>query len=105
VGRYLSAIAIAVCTYLGLIICLPCLSLAEDKQDVVVLLPLSGKGASHGEYVRDGLSLFERDNPLNPFHVVLVDSESAPEKAVTGLKQQLLLRKPVAVISVLSGIS
>lgn len=75
------------------------------KTEVVVVLPLSGKGASHGEYVRDGLDMYAKDHPASRLHVTIVDSESNPQKAISGFKQLLLLQKPSAAISVLSGVS
>ena len=75
------------------------------ETEVVVVLPLSGKGASHGEYVKEGLQMYAKDHPNSPLHVTIVDSESDPKKALSGFQQQLLVKKPAAAISVLSGIS
>jgi branched-chain amino acid transport system substrate-binding protein len=78
---------------------------APTKTDVLVILPLSGKGASHGEYVREGLQMFKQDHPDSRIQASIVDSESNPQKAVSGFEQQLLLHRPGAAISVLSLVS
>lgn len=78
---------------------------AVPETEVVVVLPLSGKGASHGEYVKEGLKMYAKDHPNSPLHVTIVDSESDPKKALSGFQQQLLVKKPAAAISVLSGVS
>jgi branched-chain amino acid transport system substrate-binding protein len=73
--------------------------------DVVVIVPQSGRGASNGDYVRTGLEMFANDHPNSRLRVTIVDSESDPQKAVTGFRQQLAIRKPRAAISVLSPVS
>ena len=78
---------------------------ASTDTEIVVVLPLSGKGASHGEYVKEGIQMYAKDHPNSHLHVTLVDSESDPKKALSGFQQRLLIRKPAAVISVLSGVS
>jgi len=76
-----------------------------SKTEVVAVIPFSGKGATHGEYFREGLKMYEEDHPDTNLKVTLVDSESNPQKAVSGFKQQLALRKPRAAISLLSPVS
>lgn len=78
---------------------------ANTKKEILVVLPLSGKGASHGEYIREGLKMYAKHHPDSQLHVTIVDSESDPKKAVSAFQQQLLLKKPVAAISILSGVS
>jgi branched-chain amino acid transport system substrate-binding protein len=75
-----------------------------EKTEVLAVLPLSGGGASHGEFVREGFQMFAMDHPDSHLKVTIIDSESDPQKAVSGFEQQILLRKPRAAISVLSKI-
>jgi len=94
-----------ICAALAVFMFSPGGQAGTGKIEVAVILPLSGKGASHGEYVRTGIEMFKKDHPASRLEVTIIDSESDPQKAISGFKQKLLLRKPSAAISVLSGVS
>jgi branched-chain amino acid transport system substrate-binding protein len=80
---------------------------APDEQKILVtaIVPFSGKGASHGEYIREGVQMYLQDHPNSRIEVKYIDSESDPQKAVSGFQQQIALQKPRAAISALSGVS
>ncbi len=80
-------------------------STGSSKTQVLAVVPFSGKGASHGQYAREGIQMYARDHPNSHLEVKIVDSESDPQKAVSAFEQQVLLQKPQAAISVLSGVS
>lgn len=77
----------------------------SGKIRIIAVVPFSGKGASHGQYVREGIQMYAKDHPNSRLEVKIVDSESDPQKAVTAFEQQILLQAPKAAISVLSGVS
>jgi branched-chain amino acid transport system substrate-binding protein len=80
-------------------------STGSNKTQIVAVVPFSGKGASHGQYAREGIQMYAKDHPNSRLEVRIIDSESDPQKAVTAFEQQVLLQKPEAAISVLSGVS
>lgn len=75
------------------------------KIEVLAIVPLTGKGAAHGDYGKSGFAMYQKDHPDSRLNLTIIDSESNPQKAVSGFEQQLLLKKPSAAISFLSMVS
>ena len=95
----------AICAALFLYFRQPAGPAGSTRTEVLAIVPFSGIGASHGQYVRDGFQMFEKDHPDSRIAVTIADSESSPPKAISAFEQQILRSKPRAVISVLSGVS
>lgn len=77
---------------------------------VAVLIPLTGPGASLGEYVKNGITLAEGaiKEQLNGKLIVeveLLDSKSQPREAVSALQAMIARARPDVVISALSSVS
>lgn len=82
----------------------------EPRQDgsvkVLCLIPLTGPGASLGNYFREGLTLYREEHPKSSFEFDLQDSQSNPQMAVSILAQKLASpTPPEIVVSGLSGVS
>lgn len=80
---------------------------AKRDMDVLVLIPLTGPAAEYAKYSQMGFSLAERDIiPVGgaSIKVRYVDTRSDPKEAVTALNQALLVKRPDAVIALMSTI-
>jgi branched-chain amino acid transport system substrate-binding protein len=77
------------------------------EMDVLVLTPLTGPAAEYARYSQMGFDLAERDIRSNvsvKVNVRYVDTKSNPKEAVSALNQALLMKRPDAVISLLSSV-
>lgn len=78
--------------------------------EVVALLPLTGPGASLGDFLNNGITLAKEEigrkfaGQMN-VHVEVLDSKNLPGEAVSVLRAQLSRGRPHAVISGLSSVS
>ena len=76
-----------------------------DKRNVYAVLPLTGPLSVWGKQAKETMDYYLKKNPDTPMHLVYVDSESNPMKAVTGLQSKILNDKNPIVISAISSVS
>lgn len=77
---------------------------------VVALLPMTGPGASLGEYLHNGIELAKEEIDRRykgrlRVHVEILDSKNLPREAISALRAQIARDRPHAVISGLSSVS
>ena len=77
---------------------------------VVCVFPLTGPGASLGEFLKNGVKLAQEDLKARygaqlDLEIELLDSKNKPGEAISALQAALALRKPDAVITALSSVS
>lgn len=77
----------------------------SDKKNIYALLPLTGFGSHVGKQQRAAIELWREKNPDPSFNLHIIDSETAPMKAITALKQALLNEENPIVITSNSLIS
>ena len=82
----------------------------EGALRVVAILPMTGPGASLGEYCNNGIQIARqeiarRHSGAIQVEVEVVDSKNQPREAVTALQSTLARARPDAIISALSSIS
>ena len=77
----------------------------SGKKNVYAVLPLTGFGSHVGKQQKATIELWKEKNPNAPFNIHIIDSESAPMKAATALRQALLDEENPIVITSNSGIS
>lgn len=77
---------------------------------IAALLPMTGPGASLGEYLKNGLKLGKEDAERRfagrlAVEVNILDSKNLPREGVTALQSALALSPPDAVVSAMSSVS
>jgi branched-chain amino acid transport system substrate-binding protein len=77
---------------------------------VLAILPMTGPGASLGEYLKCGLEMGKEDVEHRfgdnlAIELNIVDSKNQPREGVSALQQALALRKPHAIICAMSSVS
>ena len=71
----------------------------SGKRTVYALLPLTGYGSHVGAQQKAAIELWKEKNPNPSFNLHIVDSETAPMKAITALRQALLDEENPIVIT------
>lgn len=82
----------------------------KSNLHVVVLAPLTGPGASLGEYLRNGVDLAQQEVASRypgkiELTVEVLDSKNQPTEGVNALQSALVRKRPDAVISAMSSVS
>jgi branched-chain amino acid transport system substrate-binding protein len=79
--------------------------LSGKHLSVLAIVPETGPGAAIGDFVKNGILLYQSRNATSRLEIHIEDSESSPEKAVGILQESIAMRKPDVVISVLSAVT
>lgn len=79
------------------------------KLKISALLPLTGPGASLGDYVKNGIVIAQEEAkekyPNLDIDVQFIDSKNQPKEGITALQSSLNSSTPDAVISAMSSVS
>lgn len=83
---------------------------AKGTLSIVTLAPLTGPGASLGDYIRNGIELAKQEvtnryGTKVEISVELLDSKNQPQEGVRALQSALVQKRPDTVISAMSSVS
>lgn len=82
----------------------------QHRLRVLAILPMTGPGASLGEFLKNGLELGQEDVERRfggtlKVELTVVDSKNQPREGVNALQQALALSRPDAIVCAMSSVS
>ena len=77
----------------------------SGKRNLYAVVPLTGGFSSIGKSVKQAIDFWQKDNPDAPFDIIMIDSETKADTAITAIQQKTALDDSPLILSVTSMIS